>query len=233
LTIIGLGIVIYGDFKAYVRIPGALSSIVILSLSLILLPAIKVLRVKDIGQVKTLYPTFSIPKMDASKTLLKVLPYSLAMAVAGTVESLFNLRRVGEELKNKGNSFQETMTQSLGNILCGLTGGMGGCVLGGPTRFNISNGAQTRISTITAAIFFILFSSIFFKSIDNIPMPAIIAIMFVVVYKTGDWSKLFTMPDKTWITTFSTTLSAFVSGNLAFGVFFGTVVDTLLQKFVV
>jgi SulP family sulfate permease len=233
LTIIGLGIVIYGDFKAYIRIPGALSSIVILSLSLILLPAIKVLRVKDIGQVKTLYPTFSIPKMDATKTLLKVLPYSLAMAVAGTVESLFNLRRVGEELKNKGNSFQETMTQSLGNILCGLTGGMGGCVLGGPTRFNISNGAQTRISTITAAIFFILFSSIFFKSIDNIPMPAIIAIMFVVVYKTGDWSKLFTIPDKTWITTFSTTLSAFVSGNLAFGVFFGTVVDTLLQKFVV
>jgi SulP family sulfate permease len=230
LTIIGLTIVIYGDIKAYVKIPGALSSIIVLSLSLILLPAIKVMRVQDVGKVQTLFPSFSVPKMDWASAL-KVLPYSIAMAVAGTTESLFNLRRVGEELKSKGDSFQETMTQSIGNILCGFTNGMGGCVLGGPTRFNIANGAKSRVSTISAAVFFILFSSVFFKFIDTIPMPAIIAIMFVVAYKTGDWTKLFAVPDKTWIATSSTTLSTYVTGNLAFGVFFGSFIDILLQKY--
>jgi SulP family sulfate permease len=123
------------------------------------------------------------------------------------------------------------MTQSAGNIICGLTGGMGGCVLGGPTRFNISNGARTRMSTIVASIFFILFSSVLFKFIDNIPMPAIVAIMFVVVYKTGDWNSLLKMPDLNWITTVSTMTSSFVSGNLAFGVLVGYITDIVLRMY--
>jgi len=230
LTIIGLGIVIYGDVKTYIRIPGAFTSIIILSISLILLPAIKVQRVKDKGQIETILPSFKLPKAEFSK-LLKILPYSLAMAVAGTTESLFNLRRVGEELNHKGDSFRETIAQCVGNILCGVTNGMGGCVLGGPTRFNISNGAQTRVSTIITAIFFILFSTTFFKYIDDIPMPAIIAIMFVVVYKTGDWKNLIKMPDIVWFTTIITTVSAYFTGNLAFGVFVGFVCDEMIKRF--
>jgi SulP family sulfate permease len=230
LTIIGLIIVIYGDIKTAIKIPGALASIVVLSLSVILLPAIKVQRVKDRGPVETLLPSFKIPNtnLEFSK-FVRILPYSLAMAVAGTTESLFNLRRVGEELNNKGDSFRETTVQGIGNILCGLTNGMGGCVLGGPTRFNISNGAQTRMSSIVASIFFILFSSVFFNSIDNIPMPAIIAIMFVVAFKTGDWISLLKTPDLDWITTVSTTITSFFTGNLAFGVLIGYITDVILK----
>jgi SulP family sulfate permease len=230
LTIIGLIIVVYGDIKSSITIPGALSSIILLSLSLILLPAINVMQVKDKGEVKTLLPSFKIPTITTDK-IIQLLPYSLAMAIAGTTESLFNLKRVGETLNVEGDSFRETMTQSAGNIICGLTGGMGGCVLGGPTRFNISNGARTRMSTIVASIFFILFSSVLFKFIDNIPMPAIVAIMFVVVYKTGDWNSLLKMPDLNWITTVSTMTSSFVSGNLAFGVLIGYITDIVLRMY--
>jgi SulP family sulfate permease len=228
LTIIGLIIVIYGDIKSAISIPGALSSIIILSLSVVLLPAINVMRVKDKGQVKTVIPTFKIPEIN-SETIIKLLPYSLAMAVAGTTESLFNLKRVGDALNNKGDSFKETMAQSVGNILCGLTGGMGGCVLGGPTRFNIANGAKTRVSSIVASVFFILFASVFSGFIDSIPMPAIVAIMFVVVYKTGDWGSLLKMPDKNWMTTIITTLASYTTGNLAFGVLIGYITDIVLR----
>ena len=230
LTVIGLIIVVYGDVKSAITIPGALSSIILLSLSIVLLPAINVMRVKDKGQVKTLLPSFKIPTITSDK-IIRLLPYSLAMAIAGTTESLFNLKRVGEVLNVQGDSFRETMTQSVGNIICGLTGGMGGCVLGGPTRFNISNGARTRMSTIVASIFFILFSSVLFKFIDNIPMPAIVAIMFVVVYKTGDWNSLLKMPDLNWITTVSTMTTSFVSGNLAFGVLVGYITDIVLRMY--
>lgn len=228
LTVIGLIIVIYGDIKSAISIPGALSSIIILSLAVVLLPAINVMRVRDKGQVKTVMPTFKIPEIK-SDTIIKLLPYSLAMAVAGTTESLFNLKRVGDALNNKGDSFKETMAQSIGNILCGLTGGMGGCVLGGPTRFNIANGAKTRISSIVASVFFVLFASVFSGFIDTIPMPAIVAIMFVVVYKTGDWSSLLKMPDANWMTTLSTTLTSYMSGNLAFGVLIGYITDIVLR----
>lgn len=231
LTIIGLGIVIYGDIKTYIKIPGALSSIFILSISLILLPAIKVQTVGDRGKIETILPKFQIPNMNIDFTKFsKLLPYSLAMAVSGTTESLFNLKRVGEQLNNKGDSFRETIVQGIGNILCGFTNGMGGCVLGGPTRFNLANGAETRISSISAAIFFILFSSIFFKFIDNIPMPAIIAIMFVIVFKTGDWMSLIKKPDLNWATTVITTLSSFLSGNLALGVLIGYVSDIVFKR---
>ena len=230
LTVIGLIIVIYGDIKSSINIPGALSSIIVLSLSVVLLPAINVLRVKDKGKVQTVLPTIKIPEINTDK-IMQLLPYSLAMAVAGTTESLFNLKRVGEALNNKGDSFKETMAQSMGNILCGLTGGMGGCVLGGPTRFNIANGAKTRISSIVASILFILFSNIFFGFIDDIPMPAIIAIMFMVVYKTGDWNSLLKIPDINWMTTVSTTISSYVSGNLAFGVLIGYVTDIVLRLY--
>jgi SulP family sulfate permease len=231
LTIIGLTVVVYGDIETYIRIPGALSSIIILSISLVLLPAIKVQKVGDRGNIETLFPKLQIPNMNIDfAKMIKLLPYSLAMAIAGTTESLFNLRRVGEELNNKGDSFRETMVQGVGNILCGFTNGMGGCVLGGPTRFNLANGAKTRVSGITAAIFFILFSSVFFKFIDNIPMPAIIAIMFVVVFKTGDWMNLIKMPDLDWTITIITTLSSYLSGNLALGVFIGFISDMVFKK---
>ena len=234
LTIIGLIVVIYGEIPGIVKIPGAFTSIIILTLSLFLLPAIKVQQVKDKGKVETILPSFKLPSLpkddkDYSK-ILKILPYSLAMAVAGTVESLFNVRRVGDQLNNKGNSFRETVTQGFGNILCGLTNGMGGSVLGGPTRFNIANGAKTRLSSISASIFFILFCMIFFKFIDIIPMPAIIAIMFVVAYKTGDWFAILKMPDNDWVTTITTTLSSYLSGNLALGVFIGYICDIVIKK---
>jgi SulP family sulfate permease len=240
LTIIGLIIVLYGEIPGVVKIPGAFSSIIVLTLSLILLPAIKVQLVKDKGQVQSIFPSFKLPNIPEVTNkqsngfdflkILKILPYSLAMAVAASTETLFNLRRVGEELNNKGNSFKEIITQGICNIFCGLSNGMGGCVLGGPTRFNIANGAKTKLSTVSASIFFILFCVVFFKFIDIIPMPAIIAIMFVVAYKTGDWLAILKMPDSDWITTVTTTLSSFLSGNLALGVFIGFVCDAVIKK---
>lgn len=62
-------------------------------------------------------------------------------------------------------------------------------------------------------------------------MPAIVAIMFVVVYKTGDWNSLLKMPDLNWITTVSTMTSSFVSGNLAFGVLVGYITDIVLRMY--
>ena len=61
-------------------------------------------------------------------------------------------------------------------------------------------------------------------------MPAIIAIMFVVVFKTGDWMNLIKMPDLDWTITIITTLSSYLSGNLALGVFIGFISDMVFKK---
>jgi len=113
-----------------------------------------------------------------------------SIALVGSVESLLTEQLIDEITKTKSDASQEFLGQGLGNVISGLTGGMGGCAMIGQSMVNIDAGARTRLSTIVASLctFIILMGA---SAIVNlIPLGALVGVMFVIVYKTIEWASL-------------------------------------------
>jgi SulP family sulfate permease len=124
------------------------------------------------------------------ETLKIIFPYALILAAIGLIESLLTLNLVGEIKEERGGASQECVAQGVANTVTGFFGGMGGCAMIGQSMINIKSGARTRLSGITAALCllaFILFGS---GIIEQIPLAALVGVMFMVVIGTFAWQSL-------------------------------------------
>ena len=110
------------------------------------------------------------------------------LAAVGLIESLMTLNLVDELTESRGSGNKECVAQGAGNILCGLFGGMGGCAMIGQSLINVDAGGRGRLSGIVAALTllsFVLFGS---SLIEQIPIAALVGVMFMVVIATFAWS---------------------------------------------
>ena len=123
-------------------------------------------------------------------TLWIILPYSLILAGVGLIESLMTLTLVDELTETRGQANRECVGQGVANMVCGIFGGMGGCAMIGQSLINVKSGGRGRLSGITAAVMLLLFILFFAKSIEAIPMAALVGVMFMVVIGTFEWSTL-------------------------------------------
>ena len=122
------------------------------------------------------------------ETLKFIGPYALILAAIGLIESLMTLNLVDELTETRGNTNKECLAQGGANIVTGLFGGMGGCAMIGQSIINIKGGGRTRLSGIVAALallMFILFAS---GLIEQVPIAALVGVMFMVVIGTFAWS---------------------------------------------
>ncbi|APD05806.1 putative sulfate transporter [Flavobacteriaceae bacterium UJ101] len=122
------------------------------------------------------------------KTLKIILPYAAILAAIGLIESLMTLNLIDDLTETRGNGNRECLAQGSANILNGLFGGMGGCAMIGQSIINIKSGGRGRLSGIVAALgllFFILFGS---QYIEQVPIAALVGVMFMVVIGTFAWS---------------------------------------------
>ena len=88
----------------------------------------------------------------------------------------------------RGNSNRECMAQGGANIITGLFGGMGGCAMIGQSIINIKGGGRGRLSGITAAVFLLMFILFASSYIEQVPIAALVGVMFMVVIGTFAWS---------------------------------------------
>jgi SulP family sulfate permease len=146
---------------------------------------------KTVGQLGSIaggLPSFHIPDVPFNlETLRIVFPYSLVLAGVGLIETLLTLTLIDEITDTRGQPNRESLAQGAANIVTALFGGMGGCAMIGQSMINIGNGARSRLSGIAASLFllsFILFGS---SVIEQIPLAALIGVMFVVCEKTFEW----------------------------------------------
>jgi len=122
------------------------------------------------------------------ETLTFIGPYALILAAIGLIESLMTLNLIDELTESRGDSNRECVAQGGANIITGLFGGMGGCAMIGQSIINIKSGGRTRLSGIVAALTllcFILFAS---GLIEQVPIAALVGVMFMVVIGTFAWS---------------------------------------------
>lgn len=174
--------------KLTTAVPSALAAIVIVSLAAIGLD-IETKVVGDVASIAGELPSFIIPDVPFTwETLVIIFPYSLILAAIGLIESLLTLTLIDELTQTRGQSNKECIAQGLANTTNGFFGGMGGCAMIGQSMINVNSGGRGRASGITAALAllgFILFAS---GLIEQIPVAALIGVMFIVVIATFEWS---------------------------------------------
>ena len=90
------------------------------------------------------------------------------------------------ETRGRGN--KECVGQGVANFVNGLFGCMGGCAMIGQSMINVNSGGRGRLSGITAALCLLLFILAASSLIEQIPLAALIGVMFIVVIGTFEWS---------------------------------------------
>ncbi len=169
-------------------VPSSLAAIVVVSL-LVIAADLDTRVVGDIASIAGGLPTFHVPSVPFNfETLAIIFPYSVVLAAIGLIESLLTLRLVDEITESRGHGNQECIGQGVANTVTGMFGGMGGCAMIGQSMINVNSGGRGRLSGISAAIFLLLFILVGSGLIENIPLAALIGVMFMVVIGTFEWS---------------------------------------------
>jgi SulP family sulfate permease len=169
-------------------IPAPLAGIGIVAILVIAL-GLDVPRVGDLASIEGGLPSLHIPVVPLTwETLQIILPYSLILAAIGLIESLLTLNLVGEITGRKGGASQECVAQGVANTVTGFFGGMGGCAMIGQSMINVKSGGRTRISGVAAALFLLLFIVVASPLIEQIPLAALVGVMFMVVIGTFAWN---------------------------------------------
>ena len=174
--------------KLTTAIPSSLAAIIVVSLAVIGLD----LNTKTVGDVASIgggLPEFHIPMVPLNlETLYIILPYSLILAAIGLIESLLTLSLIDELTGTRGRGNKECIAQGAANVTTGFFGGMGGCAMIGQSMINVNSGGRGRLSGITGAVFLLLYVLVASDLIEQIPVAALIGVMFMVVIGTFEWS---------------------------------------------
>ncbi|MFT4632219.1 MAG: SulP family sulfate permease [Candidatus Pseudothioglobus sp.] len=145
--------------------------------------------VGDVASIAGGLPTFHIPSVPLNfETLVIIFPYAMILAAIGLIESLLTLRLVDEITESRGRGNKECVGQGIANTVTGMFGGMGGCAMIGQSMINVNSGGRGRLSGIAAAMFLLIFILFASPLIEQIPLAALIGVMFIVVIGTFEWS---------------------------------------------
>jgi SulP family sulfate permease len=137
-------------------------------------------------------PTFQVQIFGLFDTLSGhwglILSTALILAAVGLIESLMTLNLIDEMTETRGSGNRECVAQGGANILNGMFGGMGGCAMIGQSIINVNSGGRGRLSGAVAAIALLCFVLFGAPLIEQIPIAALVGVMFMVVIGTFAWS---------------------------------------------
>ena len=109
------------------------------------------------------------------------------MASAGVLESLSTMQLLDNFTDDgkRGSTARECLGQGTGNVLAGLTGGIGGCALLGQSIINMqSGGGVSRWSGMSMALFLALGIVVGVPLLANVPVASLVGVMPLVCYST-------------------------------------------------
>ncbi len=171
-------------------VPAPLAGIGIVAVLVIAL-GLDVPRVGDLASIQGGLPSFHIPMVPLTwETFEIILPYAVILAAIGLIESLLTLNLVGDITEQRGGASRECVAQGIANTVTGFFGGMGGCAMIGQSMINVKSGGRTRIAGTAAALFLLLFIVVASPLIEQIPLAALVGVMFMVVIGTFAWNSL-------------------------------------------
>ncbi|MBU4528817.1 MAG: SulP family inorganic anion transporter [Hoeflea sp.] len=211
-------------------IPSPLVTIVVLT-AVSLAFGFDIRTVGDMGALPDTLPVFLIPQIPFNlETLWIILPYSVAVAAVGLLESLMTQSIVDDLTDTTSNRNVECVGQGIANTATGFIGGMAGCAMIGQSIINIKSGGRGRLSSFVAGVMLLFFIVVLGDWVARIPMAALVAIMIMVSVGTFSWSSLKnlrTHPRSSSVVMLATVLFVVFTHNLAIGVLVGVLLSGL------
>ncbi|MQX38275.1 SulP family inorganic anion transporter [Roseospira navarrensis] len=209
-------------------IPAPLVTIVVLTVAAIALD-LDVRTVSDMGDLPDTLPVFLIPDIPLTlETLQIILPYSLAVAAVGLLESLMTQTIVDDLTDTTSDRNQECIGQGIANTCTGFIGGMAGCAMIGQSIINVKSGGRGRLSSFTAGAMLLFLIVVMGDLVGQIPMPALVAIMIMVSIGTFSWSSIRNLrdhPRSSSVVMLATVVVTVYTHNLAIGVLVGVLLS--------
>jgi SulP family sulfate permease len=189
--------IMYGLPKLTKKIPAALIAIIVVA-CITIFGSIEMSTVGSFIQegggqgLKGGLPTFQDQIFGLFGTLTGhwdlILSTAFILAAVGLIESLMTLNLIDEMTETRGNGNRECIAQGGANMLNGLFGGMGGCAMIGQSIINVDSGGRGRLSGAVAAVALLCFVLFGAPLIEQIPIAALVGVMFMVVIGTFAWS---------------------------------------------
>ena len=171
-------------------VPSALVAIIAVTVFAVLTGS-GVRTVGDMGELTQTLPLFLIPDIPFTfETLQIIFPYSLSIAIVGLVESLLTASIVDDMTDTSSDKNKEARGQGIANIVSGFFGGMAGCAMIGQSVINVKSGGRGRLSALVAGVFLMILILVLNDFLVQIPMAALVGVMFMVSIGTFDWSSL-------------------------------------------
>jgi SulP family sulfate permease len=165
------------------------------------------------------------------ETTLLIGGVAMTAALVGLIESLMTLQLIDDLTDTRGQGNRECFAQGGANVLSGLFGGMGGCAMIGQSLINIKSGGRGRISGVVAALALATLIMVGGPVIGQIPIAALVGVMFMVVIGTFEWATFRTVgkvPAADVFVIVVVTLVTVLMHNLALAVFVGVIVSALV-----
>lgn len=194
-------LIVWGLPKITTKIPAALTAIIIVSI-VVIFGGVESINVGDfirdggglgLNGFDELSKNLNIVELWGNlpfnlDTLKFVAPYAFLAASVGLIETLMTMNLVDELTDSRGSGNRECIAQGTGNILSGVFGGTGGCGMIGQTVINLNAGGKGRLSGIMMAITLLIFILFADKYIEQVPIAALVGVMFMMVIETFAWS---------------------------------------------
>ena len=185
--------------------------------------------VGDMGALPDTLPVFLLPDIPLTlETLQIILPYAVAVAAVGLLESLMTQNIVDEMTETTSDKNRECIGQGLANTVTGFIGGMAGCAMIGQSIINVKSGGRTRLSCGFAGVMLLIFCVFLGDWVARIPMAALVAIMVMVSIGTFSWRSLRDLrrhPASSSIVMLVTVVIVVWTHNLALGVLAGVLLS--------
>ncbi len=230
LVAAGLAIIYLLPLKTK-AVPAPLVCIVSLTLvaAFLGLFGVELRTVGDMGTLPSSLPSFFFPDVPLSfETLIIILPYSVAVAMVGLLESLMTASIVDELTDTSSDRKRECVGQGVANMVSGCFGGMAGCAMIGQSIINVQSGGRGRLSSLSAGVFLLILILGLGGLVRQIPMAALVAVMIMVSIGTFSWAslaKMRTHPKSSSFVMVATVLGVVLTHNLAIGVLLGVLLS--------
>lgn len=212
-------------------VPSALVAIIVVSVLTITL-GLDVKTVGDMGELSSALPAFHLPDVTISWDMLKtIFPVSLSLAVVGLLESLMTATLIDDITGTPSNKNREMKGQGLANVVTGFFGGMAGCAMIGQSMVNMKSGGRTRLSTLVSGVGLLFLIIILSGVVKQIPMAALVGVMFMVSISTFEWSSLSSLhkiPKTDAFVMIVTVITVVATENLSIGVGIGVLISALV-----
>ncbi|MGD1898114.1 MAG: SulP family inorganic anion transporter [Phormidesmis sp.] len=187
--------------------------------------------VSDMGALPTTPPFLRLPAIPLNwETMQIILPVALTLATVGLLESFLTASVLDDMTDTNSDKDQEARGQGMANLITGMFGGMAGCAMIGQSVINVKSGGRQRLSTLAAGIFLLFFILALREWVGQIPMAALVAVMFMVSFSTFNWASLMhfrRMPKSETAVMLATVVTTVITHNLALGVMVGIALSAI------